>query len=59
MQRYTCKIKMYENTEVSGTIKAFDLNFENVIVENLKTPLPDSLKCATLRTNDILTISFK
>ncbi|KAJ8959103.1 hypothetical protein NQ318_022360 [Aromia moschata] len=55
----TCHIRMFDNTEVFGTIKAFDLNFENVVVENLKTPLPQPLKSAILRTNDILTISLE
>ncbi|KAG5898525.1 hypothetical protein JTB14_038477 [Gonioctena quinquepunctata] len=36
-----CNINMYENTEVTGTIKAVDKNFENIIVENVKTPLPE------------------
>lgn len=50
---------MFENTEVVGTVKAMDLNFENVIVENLKTPLPSCLKYGILRTSDILTMHFE
>ncbi|RZC41383.1 hypothetical protein BDFB_002023 [Asbolus verrucosus] len=34
-----CNIKMYENTNVKCQIKAFDSNFENIIVENLTSDL--------------------
>lgn len=50
---------MSENTTVTCEIKAFDLDFQNVIVENLKTPLPESVDKAILRTNDILTITYE
>ncbi|XP_056634751.1 gem-associated protein 7-like [Diorhabda sublineata] len=54
-----CVINMYTNTQVTGKVKAVDLNFENIIVENLKTPVPPPLKMGVLRTCDILTISYK
>lgn len=52
-------VRMSENTTVTCEIKAFDLDFQNVIVENLKTPLPESVDKAILRTNDILTITYE
>ncbi|KAJ8916831.1 hypothetical protein NQ315_005838 [Exocentrus adspersus] len=54
-----CEIRMFENTKVVGAIKAIDLNFENVIIEDLKTPAPTSSKTAMLRTSDILTMHFQ
>nr|CAI5854492.1 unnamed protein product [Callosobruchus analis] len=54
-----CTFEMYENTTVEGTIKAVDLDFMNIIVENLKTPILDPISMAVLRTSDILTISYK
>lgn len=54
-----CIINIYGNTQVSGKVKAVDLNFENIIVENLKTPVPPPLRMGVLRTCDILTISYK
>ncbi|XP_074027595.1 gem (nuclear organelle) associated protein 7 [Leptinotarsa decemlineata] len=53
-----CEINMHENTQVSGVLKAVDVKFQNIIVEDLKTPLPETIKMATLRTSDVLTISF-
>lgn len=49
---------MYNDTEVEGNIRAVDLNFENIIVKNLKTPSQQILQSAILRTSDIKTISF-
>lgn len=49
---------MYCNTEVEGSIKAFDVNFENIIVKDLKTPSQQIIQSAILRTSDIKMISF-
>lgn len=49
---------MYDNTEVECSVKAFDLNFENIIVKDLKTPSQQTIQSAILRTSDIKTISF-
>lgn len=49
---------MYDDTEVEGSIKAFDLHFENVIVKDLKTPSNQIIESAVLRTCDIKTIAF-
>lgn len=49
---------MYGDTEVEGNIKAFDLNFNNIIVKNLKTPSQHIVQSAILRTSDVKTISF-
>ncbi|XP_060523052.1 uncharacterized protein LOC132700017 isoform X2 [Cylas formicarius] len=54
----TCKIRMYDNTEVTAQLKAFDANFDHVVVENLKTHLPQPLKKAILRTSDVISISY-
>lgn len=49
---------MYECTEVSCSIKAFDPNMETIIVANMQTPLPKSLDYAILRCNDIISLEF-
>lgn len=49
---------MYEGTKVEVKVKAFDLNFENIIVKDLKTPSQQNFQTAILRTGDIQTISF-
>ncbi|CAG9856364.1 unnamed protein product [Phyllotreta striolata] len=54
-----CEINMYENTIVKGDIKAVDLNFDNILIENLETPLPNTLKVAVLRSSDVLSISYE
>nr|CAH7760316.1 unnamed protein product [Callosobruchus chinensis] len=54
-----CTFEMHENTTVEGTIKAVDQDFLNIMVENLKTPIPDPISMAILRTSDVLTISYK
>lgn len=56
--RGDCEIKMYENTNVKCQIKAFDSNFENIIVENLQTPIPGTINKAILRTSDIISMKF-
>lgn len=53
-----CKIRMYDDTEVEGKIQAFDVNFDNIIVKDLKTPLNQIVGSAILRTTDIKTISL-
>ncbi|XP_044253386.1 uncharacterized protein LOC123004273 isoform X2 [Tribolium madens] len=53
-----CEIKMYENTNVKCRIKAFDSNFENIIVEDLQTPMPIPINKAILRTNDLISMKF-
>ncbi|CAH0563400.1 unnamed protein product [Brassicogethes aeneus] len=55
----TAKVRMFDKTEVSCVIKATDINFENVMVSNLKTPLPEVMPHAILRTNDIINITLK
>ncbi|KAH1016183.1 hypothetical protein HUJ04_007451 [Dendroctonus ponderosae] len=53
-------ITMHNNTEVSAQIRAFDLPFENVFVENLQpSNSPAVIPKGILRTSDILTISYK
>ncbi|XP_017782492.1 PREDICTED: uncharacterized protein LOC108566891 [Nicrophorus vespilloides] len=54
-----CKVKMYELTDVECKMKAFDPKFENVIVEDLKTPLPQIMQKSILRTNDIISMHFR
>ncbi|CAH1971876.1 unnamed protein product [Acanthoscelides obtectus] len=54
-----CTFEMYENTVVRGTIKAVDLDFLNIIVENLKTPMSEPISTGILRPSDVLTISYK
>lgn len=49
---------MYENTKVTCNVCAFDSSFENIVVENLVTPLPVPIKKAILRTNDIIMLNF-
>lgn len=49
---------MYGKTEVEGSVKAFDVNFENVIVKDLQTPSQQIIQSALLRTSDIKMISF-
>lgn len=51
-------MQMYEGTKVEGKVKAFDLNFENIIVRDLKTPSQQTIQSAILRTADIKTICF-
>jgi hypothetical protein len=53
-----CNIAMCENTNVKCQIKAFDSNFENIIVENLITPMPVPINKAILRTSDIISMQF-
>lgn len=49
---------MHENIKVNGKLKAFDLEFQNIIVENLETPyLP--VKRAIMRSSDIISIHMK
>lgn len=50
---------MYENKTINAKIKAFDLDFENIIVEDLKIPQGENIDKAILRTNDILTITYE
>lgn len=49
---------MYENTTVTGNVCAFDSNFENIVVENLITPLALSINKAILRTSDIISLHY-
>lgn len=49
---------MYGNTEVEGSVKAFDVNFENIIIKDLQTPSQQIIPSALLRTSDIKMISF-
>lgn len=53
-----CTVNMYENTKVTCNVSAFDSDFENIVVENLVTPLPVPIKKAILRTNDIISMHF-
>lgn len=47
---------MLENTTVKAKLRAFDREFENIAVENLKTAFKPVEK-AVLRSSDIITIS--
>lgn len=50
---------MYDKTEVTGQLRAFDLSFENAVVDNLKHPNSDvPIPRSILRTSDILTIKY-
>nr|XP_022916590.1 uncharacterized protein LOC111426328 [Onthophagus taurus] len=53
-----CLVNMFENTKVSCITRAFEPNLERVLVENLKTPLPNTLKSAILRCNDIISMEY-
>lgn len=51
---------MYDKTEVTGQLRAFDLPFENAVVDNLKPPSSDiPIPRSILRTSDILTIRYE
>lgn len=55
-----CAFRMFENTNVTGQVKAFDLDFDNVIVENLHTPgTREPIGKAILRTSDVISMEFK
>ncbi|KAK9888188.1 hypothetical protein WA026_000457 [Henosepilachna vigintioctopunctata] len=53
-----CNIRMYGNTHISCVIKAIDLNFENMVVDELETPFANSTKNALLRITDIISIEL-
>lgn len=53
-----CKIEMYEQATVSCKIAACDSAFENIIVDNLKTPAKINVDKAILRTDDIISMHF-
>ncbi|KAL3273502.1 hypothetical protein HHI36_014943 [Cryptolaemus montrouzieri] len=53
-----CNIRMYDNTDVSCVVKAIDLDFENIIVDELKTPFARTAKSARLRIADIISIEM-
>lgn len=50
---------MYDNTNVTCNIRASDANFQNIIVENLVTPLPPVIPKTILRTSDIISMKFE
>lgn len=49
------QIKLFDNTSVSGVLRAFDMDFDSVLLEKLETPL-QQFKFAKLRTLDIINI---
>ncbi|XP_044760425.1 uncharacterized protein LOC123317878 [Coccinella septempunctata] len=53
-----CHIQMYDNTSITCVIRAIDLNFENIIVDNLRTPFPKTARKAILRITDIISIEL-
>lgn len=53
------EIRMYEATKVLGQMRGFDKNFENIVIEKLKTPANNSpMDKAILRTNDIISMKL-
>ncbi|GAB1609161.1 hypothetical protein Ahia01_001201500 [Argonauta hians] len=50
-------IVMQENTRVSGKLMLSDLNFENLMVKDLRTPI-GTLPHALLRIHDVLSFSI-
>lgn len=54
----TCTIEMFETTSLDCKIRSIDPKFDNIIVEDLKTPLRTVLKYAKLRTNDMISLQL-
>lgn len=49
---------MYEQSTVTCKVAACDSAFENIVVDNLKTPSKMVLDKAILRTEDIISMHF-
>ncbi|KAL1494059.1 hypothetical protein ABEB36_009717 [Hypothenemus hampei] len=55
-----CTIKMHNETEAFAQIRAVNLSFENVLVDNLKLSNSQlNISKGILRTSDILSVSFE
>lgn len=57
-KKESARIDMYDNTKVTCTVTAFDADFENVVVQDLITPLPVPIDRAVLRTSDIISMNI-
>ena len=51
------EFEMYDNTRVSAQFQCCDIDVQNIVVSNLKTPL-GIVPHAVLRTNDVYSIKF-
>lgn len=51
-------MQLFGGTEVTGIVKAFDYNFENIIVEKLEGVMVTQIKMALVRTSDIEAITY-
>lgn len=52
------KVCMHENTNVSATFRAADIDLEHIGVSDLQTPIGKQAQ-AILRTSDIIAVTFE
>lgn len=52
-----CTFHMYSNTKVNGIFKGNDIEYENILVDKLKTPVAE-IPHSKIRSSDVVYLSF-